>query len=154
MNSIERFLYLNRILKFTEAKLEKWHQKEATEKLIFAAQNGIYNIRLKCVNYLSKKISESDIKDLIISLVSDEVEVVSVAAMTALEQSPTLELSELIQQTKAKWQTKKQKERQKKHVNSYAANIQLDGTRKQKPSERLINNLRKQQASFDAYIGI
>ncbi|MEQ6169106.1 HEAT repeat domain-containing protein [Ekhidna sp. MALMAid0563] len=142
MNSIERFLYNHRILKLTENKLERWNRTDAIDKLIFAAENGMYNIRLKCIEQLTNRTRELEIDKLLVTLISDDVEVVSEAAIEALEQTASPEQRELIEQTRKNW---KLKNRKKKRPNSYIANIQLGDTGKPRPSDRLMETLRSQQ---------
>ncbi|KYG72906.1 hypothetical protein [Roseivirga echinicomitans] len=141
MNSNERFLYQHRILKLSENKLEQWNRNEEVDKLIFAAENGMFNIRLKCIEFLSGRIAEHDVKNLLTSMISDDVEAVSEATMKVLEQSATSELLELIKRTRKHWKIK----RKKRPANSYITNVQFGDTGKARPSERLMSRLRDQQ---------
>tara|TARA_R100000005_G_C4985313_1_gene193820 strand:+ start:1435 stop:1887 length:453 start_codon:yes stop_codon:yes gene_type:complete len=141
MNSIERFLYQHRILKLSENKLEQWNRNEEVNKLIFAAENGMFNIRLKCIEFLFARITEHGVRDLLTSMISDDVEIVSEATMKVLEQSATPELSELIKQTRKEWKIKKKKKR----ANPYNTNLQFGDTGKERPSDRLMSRLREQQ---------
>ena len=116
MNTIERFLYQHRILKLTEHKLERWSKDDATSKLIFAAENGIFNIRLKCIEQLANRTKEPEIKKLLITMISDDVEVVSEAAIKTLEPTATPELLELIERTRKNWKLKKRKKKRSKLI--------------------------------------
>lgn len=150
MNKLESFLYQHRILKLSENKLEKWYREEQLEKLFFAAENGMFNIRLKCVKLLSNRISKSEVKTLLTSMISDEVEIVSEAAIKSLEPSVTPELAELIERIRKERKTKKRKE---KHMKSHLANIQFGDSGKTRPSERLMNTLRDQQRTNEPPYG-
>ncbi|PWL29056.1 hypothetical protein [uncultured Roseivirga sp.] len=142
MNRIEAFLYQHQILKLSERKLERWNKIEAVNKLIFAARNGIFHIRLKSVELLSNKASKPEIESLIISMISDDVQVVSEAAMKVLENTSNSELKELIKRTKKEWKMKKAK---KKLGAPYMANTHFGDSEKLRPRDRLMQRLRDQQ---------
>ncbi len=79
----------------------------------------MFNIRLKCVEFLATRTTQSEIKTLLTSLILDHAEIVSEAAIKALESSATPELIKLIEETR-----KKQKDgKKKKRNNSYIANV-------------------------------
>lgn len=151
MNPVERFLYRHQILTLTERKLERWNKNESIDELIFAANNGIYNIRLRCIEFLSGRTSEPKIKSLLISMISDDVEIVSKAAIEVLEDSATPELMEVIKQTRKTWRDKKKR---KKRISPHLSNIQFGETSKGRPSERLMDRLREQQRSNEPPYGI
>jgi len=141
MNLIERFFYQNGIMKFNEVKLDRWNRSESIDKIIFAAKNGMYNIRLKCIKLLSDRLTQTEVKTLLTSMILDNIEVVSEAAIKALEATASTELNKQIQEIR-----KERKAREKDNkVKSYMANIQFRDTGKARPSERLMNRLRDQQ---------
>ncbi len=109
----------------------------------------MYNIRLKCIEFLATRTTQSDIKTLLTSLISDEVEIVSEAAIKVLEPSATPELITLIEETRKEQIARKKKKR----TNSYIANVQFGDTGKPRPSERLMNTLRDQQRTNEPPYG-
>ena len=77
-------------------------------------------------------------------MISDDVQVVSEAAIKVLENTANSELKELINRTRKEWKIKKAK---KKPAKPYMANIQFDSPEKLRPSDRLMNRLRDQQSA-------
>lgn len=150
MNIIERFLYSRQILKLNEKKLQKWHRKESIDKLIFAARNGIYSIRIMCIEFLNERINEPKVKNLLISMISDDVEIVAEAAIRALENDSTDEINKLIEQTRKNWKNKKKK---KKRITYHKVNVEFGEKGKTRPSERLMNRLRDQQRTNEPPYG-
>lgn len=151
MSKFERFLYHYGILRLSEDKLEKWEKKGQIEKLLFAAENGMFNIRLKCVKLLSNRIANREVKSLLINMISDDVEIVSETAIKSLEPSMTSKLSELIQRIGEERKVKKRKE---KRMKSHISNIQFKGSRRVRPGVRLTNTLAEQQKANQPPSGV
>ena len=149
MNSLERFLYLNRIFKISEKKLKSWDRRQLTDKIIFAAQKGIYNIRIKAIGLLSPLKDEPKVRTQLIKMISDEVELVSEAAIAVLEPTANSEIQMFIDSTRAKW--REVRERETRTAN--AANLQFKNFGREKPSERLMNILREQQKTNEPPYG-
>ncbi|UII25744.1 hypothetical protein LVD15_20910 [Fulvivirga maritima] len=139
MNRVESYLYKRKFLKFTEAKLAAWNEGGCIDNLIFAAENGMFNIRYTCIKLLSSKLDQSKVKYLLITMIRDDVELVSEAAIEALKPCIDSNISKLIEEVRS------QRKINKMAKNPYLSNIGFHEELKERPSDRLMNRLKEQQ---------
>ena len=149
MNFLFRILYRNQILEFTEGKLNRWSEKEAIDKLIFAANYGIYNIRLKCIELLESRKSTPEVNNLLKYMIKDKVEIVSEAAIKLLESNASPKLAEQIANIRN--ERKEEKKLLKNNKRTRASDYKTPG--RTSPSEKLMSRLRDQQKSNEPPYG-
>ncbi|UII20739.1 hypothetical protein [Fulvivirga ligni] len=127
----------------TEKDVSKWGQQGNADDLIFAAEHGMFNIRLKCIELLAPKKKEEKVKQLLISMIKDDVEIVANAAINELRPSASSELIEKINKVL------QEREAQKKKVAkmSYLSNLSFEDNRSSPPRDRLMDRLHQQQNS-------
>ncbi|MEL6559074.1 MAG: hypothetical protein AAFQ94_12875 [Bacteroidota bacterium] len=75
------------MLKLSERKLQRWHQNDQIEKIIYAAKNGTYQIRLQSVRLLGDHFRDISVKNQLIEMIDDEVELVANAAISLFNET-------------------------------------------------------------------
>lgn len=149
MNILTKFLYRQRVLDFSPEKLRRWQGKGRVNDLLFVLRMGEFNIRILAISLLEGHLDNVLVKKQLIRSVADEVKIVSVAAINALNPVMTSELQIYIDSVQAKRVERR---------TSMTSEIHLDGRNissiyKEKPSNRLKSQLRQQQSAMHPPFG-
>lgn len=76
-------LYKFKILRLTNRKVKSWHNSQNIDNLIFALENGIYDVRALAANYLGDSFDPKAIPALR-NGIDDKVKMVSMACIDSL----------------------------------------------------------------------
>jgi tagatose-1,6-bisphosphate aldolase len=107
------------IIRLTKKKVEKWNQTENTEKLIFALENGLYDIRCLAAKFLGKRKEERVINALRVSL-NDNVKVVSIeSAKSLVKLTENVEILKDIEEKLEYWKQHEARKREGSHKHNY-----------------------------------
>lgn len=139
MHPLELFCYQKGLLRLSFVKIKRWHERKDIARLIYAAQHGIYYLRLHCINYLSTYKDDQGVNDQLRHMIDDPVSSVSEAAIALFDKSTDKELKA---QIKAARKLRKQKEKSYKSGRTFPPFGQ-EGP--QRPSDRLLGMLRDHQ---------
>lgn len=84
MQNLRSILFRNGFFRINERKIQRWIENHEFEKLVFALENGFYRLRLKAAQGLGE-LGEKKAILYLEKTIEDSVQVVSVAAMDAIE---------------------------------------------------------------------
>ena len=110
------YLYLHKIglLKLTKKKVERWDSLDTIDRLIFALENGMYDIRILAARKLGEQMDKRAIPALKNSL-KDKVKKVSIESAIALKKiSNSPELEEEVKMQLRYWEKKEAAEKEEK----------------------------------------
>ncbi|WP_163324474.1 HEAT repeat domain-containing protein [Draconibacterium mangrovi] len=77
------FLHKNGLIKLTQKRVEQWYRMQDTSKLVFALENGLYDVRLLAAKHLGNLRAVNAVSALRKSL-NDKVKLVSLESAQAL----------------------------------------------------------------------
>lgn len=144
MNRLKKLLYHHKLLKLSVSKLEKWHHSGQLEKVIYAARNGTYQIRLRCVRLLSDHLQGDSAKNQLVEMIDDEVELVANAAISLFNETKDESIILRIRHARKRMIDRKK-------ALASARNIPYSGDANQEfynPKENLMDQLKRHQSDF------
>lgn len=101
-------LYKFKILRLTNRKVKSWHNSQNIDNLIFALENGIYDVRALAANYLGDSFNPKAIPALR-NGIDDKVKIVSIACMDSLRKiTHSPEIESIINAKVQEWKIKEQ----------------------------------------------
>ncbi len=110
MNTLA-FLYKNGLIRLTEKRIEQWNRMQETAKLVFALENGLYDVRLLAAKHLGNLRDINAVPALRKSL-NDKVKIVSLESAQSLRKltnDPDIETE--IREKQEYWAEEDEKER-------------------------------------------
>ncbi|MDW3194919.1 MAG: hypothetical protein R8G66_21280 [Cytophagales bacterium] len=98
MHQIQQLFYKSGWLKLSGSRIDRWAKLGKVDHLIFATQEGQFDLRLLACSHLRTFITSEKVKDALMVLVKDPVEIVGDAAMAILKTQGHGRYDQLIQE--------------------------------------------------------
>ena len=128
-----------KIFRLTVKKVNKWTKKGNVDKLIYALQNGLYDVRKRA----AEGLGELEVKNAIpylIKAIDDKVKIVSFASMNSLERiGIDSEIENMIMIKKEYWETKELEAQKRAKEKLKIPNIY----KWERPSKQTLENIRE-----------
>lgn len=107
MNAIEKQLFKSGILKLSAQKLQQWAKQGKVGHLIYACEEGLFDIRFEACHYLKPFVTDDKVKEILMKLADDPVDMVGNVAIAILKPLGHGRYDELIRQVMERRERKK-----------------------------------------------